>query len=213
MKVKLQKIKIPTRKSLEDDFSFISDAILRVNTTIAFQYVIFLVSLLEEYQLPGPVIYSVYKNIILYIASITEGCINFCLKQMIEEGIVENKDIMNWEWKKKINKIICKLKGEKRVCGVLEHKSYKKLTNKTNFLDLNRIAKRAGLFNDALFNDAETIRNKRNKIHLAGLGVIDDMYKKKDIVDTLNSFRNIIEKIKVKLKEIESKPSLKKEEG
>jgi len=46
---------------------------------------------------------------------------------------------------------------------------------------LNRACKRAKILNNILFEEVEELRERRNKIHLAGLTEVDDFYEKKDI--------------------------------
>lgn len=195
-KVKLVRIKTQPAKDLEDNFSFISDTTLRSNLSIATQYLLFLISLDSEYELPGPVIYSVYKNIIVYLASLTEALVGFTLKELIENNVVKNEEIVSSEWKRDKSREIISLDDGKVVKGVVEYKSFPKLTPETQFVELNKAAKRSNLFDDELFKDADEIRVKRNKIHIAGLKNLDDNYTKQDVIDTVNKFIKIFNRTK-----------------
>lgn len=190
-KVKLGRIKTQPAKNLEGNYSFISDATLRSNLSIATQYLLFLISLDSEYELPGPVIYSVYKNIIVYIASLTEALISYTLKKLLEGNVIKNEDIMGFEWKRDKSKEIVTLDDGKIVKGVVEHKVFNTLSTETQFMELNRAAKRSTLFNESLFKNAEEIRTRRNKIHIAGLKALDDNYSKNDVIDSVDKFTKI----------------------
>lgn len=202
-KVKLSRIKTQSAKDLEGNYSFISDSTLRSNLSIATQYLLFLISLDSEYELPGPVIYSVYKNIIVYIASLTEALISYTLIKLLESNIIKNENIMGSEWKRDKSKEITTLENGGIVKGIIEHKVYNSLSAETQFMELNRAAKRATLFSESLFDDAENIRRRRNKIHIAGLKNLDDNYSKQDVIDTINMFIKIFNRTKNIL---ESKP-------
>jgi len=58
-------------------FSFVQNEILRENIAIKMQYIVFLVSLEEEYELPGAVTYSTFKTVIIFTASIIEALVNY----------------------------------------------------------------------------------------------------------------------------------------
>lgn len=202
-KVKLGRIKTQPAKNLEGNYSFISDTTLRSNLSIATQYLLFLISLDSEYELPGPVIYSVYKNIIVYIASLTEALISYTLKKLLEGNVIKNEDIMGFEWKRDKSKEIVTLDDGRIVKGVIEHKVFNSLSTETQFVELNRAAKRATLFSESLFNNSEEIRKRRNRIHIAGLKDLDDNYSKSDVIDSVNKFTRIFGRTKEVL---ESKP-------
>lgn len=202
-KVKLGRIKTQPAKNLEGNYSFISNTTLRSNLSIATQYLLFLISLDSEYELPGPVVYSVYKNIIVYIASLTEALISYTLKKLLDGNVIKNEDIMGFEWKRDKSKEIVTLDDGRIVKGVIEHKVFNPLSTETQFIELNRAAKRATLFSESLFNNAEEIRKRRNRIHIAGLKDLDDNYSKSDVIDSVNKFTEIFGRTKEVL---ESKP-------
>jgi hypothetical protein len=89
---------IPDQVVLENRFNFIHEDLLRTNLSISFRYVIFLVLLESEYDLPGAISYSLYKNIILFTATIIESCLHYCLRQYLDKGVIKSSDIMPWEW-------------------------------------------------------------------------------------------------------------------
>lgn len=117
--------------------------------------------------------------------------------------MIKNEDIMGFEWKRDKSKEIITLDDGKIVKGVIEHKAFNSLSTETQFIELNRAAKRSTLFNETLFKDAEEIRARRNKIHIAGLKDLDDNYSKSDVIDSVDKFTKIFARTK---KVLESKP-------
>jgi hypothetical protein len=195
---------IPSQEALEKRFLFIENDILRTNLVIAFRYIIFLIVLEDENVLPGAISYSIYKNIILYTATIVESCIHYCLKKNIESGAVKSPEIMPWEWKNDSCVELYKISEERRVYGAVRHKASERFTDKTQFQTINRAAYKAKILNKALFDKAENLRKKRNRIHLAGLKKTDDFYEKKDIQTVFGEAKALIEQIENKLEELNS---------
>ena len=61
---------------------------------------------------------------------------------------------------------------------------------------------RASLFNRSIFNSVEELREARNKIHLAGLESIDEIYKKDEVDLQFKNAQRVINHIEKKLKEL-----------
>lgn len=176
-------------------FDFIENKILKENIAIKMQYIIFLVSLEEEYKLPGAITYSAFKTIIIFTASIVESLINYKLHELLKSGKIKENKVMNIEKKYPVIKELHKISPTERICGVKEVIKSKKISDDTNFIELNRAAKRSDLFTEGLFKKAEEIREMRNRIHLFGLKEIDDKYTKKDITNIFTKTRDIIQRI------------------
>ena len=71
-----------------------------------------------------------------------------------------------------------------------------KILKHASLQELNKIAKRCGLFDQELFKKVEKIRELRNKIHIYSLESTDDkMFSKKDIDNTTSILINILESI------------------
>lgn len=196
--------KIPASDQLEKRFDFIKNDILRSNIAIAFQYVSFLVSLDGKGKVRGPVIHSIYKNIILYTASIVESCVHYILKEYIDCGIIDSTDVMPFSWKYKNIKELYLVSEDEKIVGAMKYRSHEKMQSNTQFKSLNEAAKKAKLFDQSLFEKAEELRSKRNKIHLAGLEKVDDYYDKKTVDEVFGIATEIIEKIELKCEEINS---------
>lgn len=195
---------IPAQNVLEKRFSFVKNDVLRVNISLVFRYIIFLIGLLENSKkLPGSIIYSINKDIIISTAAIIESCIHHCVHQYIDKDIIKSENIMSFSWKDKSCKDIYKISDNEKVCGVIKEKESEKFNDKIQFIALNRVAKKAGILSDSLFNEAERVRKKRNRIHLAALKEVDDYYSKKDVKNIFKASKEIIECIELKLKKID----------
>lgn len=188
--------KIPEVKFLEERFEFIENKTLRTNLAISFQYVIFLITLEEEVTLQGPISYSIFKNIILNIASIIEGSLHHLLNTLIKQKRINAKEVMSKEDVYANKKVLYKTDDGTEICGVHFKRKPVKLRLNTNFIEINRACKRAKILDNELFQEVEEIRDKRNKIHLAGLTKVDDFYEKIDIqkaLDTASSVLKLVE--------------------
>jgi hypothetical protein len=179
----------------ENRFSFIENVVLRENVAIKMQYVVFLVSLEEEYILPGASTYSLFKTIIVFTASIVEAVIHYKLKQMIDQGLVNEKDIMPTDTKLSLQKKYLKLEDGREICGIIKATKPMKLNDTQSFTNLNKAAKKSGLFTKVLFDYAEEIRKSRNRIHTFSLKSVDDTYTKKEIDEIFKKTSIIIERI------------------
>ena len=133
-------------------FSFIQRDVLKENIAIKMQYIVFLVSLEEEYKLPGAVTYSTFKSLIIFTASIIEALINYKLHELIKEERILEEKIMG---KDKKFSIIKKASATEEIYGIKKTTKSKKLTDRINFQELNKAAKRSGLFTETIFRKAE----------------------------------------------------------
>ncbi|MBA7687542.1 hypothetical protein ES703_96006 [subsurface metagenome] len=193
-------IEIPGLKDLKDRFKFIENTTLRENLAIAFQYIIFLLSVESEFKLPGAVKYSIYKNMILHTATIVESCINYCIGFLIKKGKISANE-MPKEKKYSNCKVLYKVSEDLQICGI--HIKNKPLKFKSNiqFQMLNKIAKNTGVLNNNLYNKSEKLREWRNRIHLAALEEIDDLYDKKDTDKAFGFAKEIIGSLENKITE------------
>lgn len=176
-------------------FSFVENEILRENIAIKMQYIVFLLSLEEEYELPGAVTYSTFKTIILFTASIIEALVNYKLHELIKKNKIDESKIMGKDEKFFIVKQFHKISNTEEICGIKKTVKPKKLSERIDFQELNRAAKRSGLFTKELFEKAEKIREIRNRIHTYALKEVDDKYTKDEINSIFSMASLIIERI------------------
>lgn len=197
-KASLSSVKFIELEDLQSNrFKFIENDVLRENISIKMQYIVFLISLEEEYELPGAVRYSTLKTIIIFTASIIEALLNYKLHSLISEGRIFEKDIMGKEERLSIVKDPVKISETEEIFGIKKVKKIKKLNEKIDFHELNRAAKRSGLFTENLFKMSEKIREDRNKIHAYSLKEVDDKYSKKDIFEVFSFAKTIIERVEI----------------
>jgi len=176
-------------------FSFIKNDILKENIAMNMQFIIFLVTLDEEYELPGSLRYLTFKTIILYTASIIESLINYKLSELISDGKINSSKTMDMVEKYHDSKELYKISNTESVIGVIKSIKPSKLESNTDFIKLNRASKRCGLFDEKLFNKAEKLRDMRNKIHLSALNCVDDKYSKDEINEVFKIAKDLIERI------------------
>lgn len=184
---------IPEIEFLEERFKFIENKILRTNLSISFQYIIFLVTL------QGPVSYSIFKNIVLNTASIIEESLHYLLDTLIKQKQIDSEKIMSKENIYSNKKVLYTTDDGMEICGVHFKKKSTKLKTNTNFIEINRACKRAKILNDKLFEEVEELRDRRNKIHLAGLSNVDDFYEKKDIQKAFDTASKILKLVEGRL--------------
>lgn len=159
------------------------------------QHVIFLVTLEKSYELPGAIQYSVLQTMIVFTASIVEGLIHYKLAELIESNKVKEHQIMGKEEKFSNLKELYKISDSEKILGVKQVIKSKALSDDTNFFELNKAAKRSGLFTEELFQYAEKIRQDRNRMHPYSLKEVDDKYSKEDINNIFAMAAKIIERI------------------
>lgn len=178
-------------------FKFINDETLRENIAIKMQYIVFLASMGESYELPGAVAYSVFQTIILTTASIIESLIHYKLGELVEKGECDISKLLA-----PIEKIVDgaathKKSETEKIIGVLIKTRPRSLTDDIQFIELNRAAKKCGLFTEALFDKAESLRKMRNRIHISALKEVDDKYTKNDINRVFKDAKEIIDRIEM----------------
>lgn len=192
---------IPSQETLENRFLFINNEVLRTNLAIALKYITFLTSLEAELKLPGTMVYTIYKDIIIYTSSIVESCLNYTLNELIHHKKIKASCIP-FEWKDDKCVELYSITKSKKIYGVIRHKKFENINNKTQFKTINEIAYKAKVINKTIFNDLETLRLKRNHIHLTSLDIADVFYDKDDVNQSFKItkiFLNRVEKILLKI--------------
>ena len=191
--------KIPSAEYLvEKRFSFINDSVLRVNVALAFQYIVFLMAVTDQEKTGKTTVgKTIHKSMIIYTASIIEGCLHHCLKRYIAEGKVDKEKVLGFEWKIKNEKKLKQISDEEYVFGAIRCKKVCKYSDKLHLKDLLKACHQAGILTKTLFTKADDIREKRNKIHLAGLGIEDDVYAKADVQAVFDNASFILKRVEL----------------
>lgn len=182
---------IPAQEIFEARFKAIDNPVLRSNLTISLKYIVFLITVSAQLDLTGSLLYSIYKNIILYTASICESVLHYIVKKFINQD-QSNLAIMPEEWKDEDVKEIYRISADKKICSVTRHKISTKFTNQIQFQTLIKAAKNAKLINENLAVKLDDLREKRNRIHLAALEKTDDYYDKDDINAAFRTAKDLL---------------------
>lgn len=176
---------VPTNEILEARFAFIDNETLRQNVVIYFRYIIFLLNASEEENV-GSLKYTLYKDIIIFTASIVESLLLHSVKREVLLGRVDEK-VMGYGKKSiqigKVHEEYLERDGE--TVEVIKTSKYLKLGSKDrlDFKDINNAAKEAKMLTAKQFKQAESLRSNRNTIHLQTLTKNSDDYFTKESVD------------------------------
>jgi len=176
---------ISTVNDLEKRFLFVENETLKKNLAINLQYIIFLIQQEEENDLPGTITYSIYKNLILYTTSIIEGLLIHTFKELLEKGKISPKSLKSIRNFKNIKEIY-KIDSTSSIISGTLIKGHEKFTRRTSFHDVIKASKKAKIIDAKLLDKIDDLRQKRNKIHLAGLNIVDDYYSKKEVDDVFD---------------------------
>lgn len=191
---------IPDQKILEQRFAFIKNDLLKTNLVIDFRYIIFLILLESEINIPGPIIYTLYKDIILYTANIIESCLNYAIGEFISINKLDLTKISTFKWEYDECKVIYEIDKTEQVVGAKRHKNYEKLNKNTQFKTINEMALNSKLITKELYEKVDYIRTLRNHIHLASLSSTEDFYKKSDVDECFSIANSIINHVENKIR-------------
>ncbi len=139
--------------------------------------------LLEAKSKPAKRRSGYYKAVFLFLASMVEAIAYFAIKKLHDEGLmIEHRYVYK-------NRIIHTLPKEfnyqtpdQDKCLVIceKVKSPFKWDESIDFQSLNEIGKKYKIFTDRFHKKLESIRKKRNRIHMQTLKSKDHKYTKKD---------------------------------
>lgn len=186
-------------ESLEERFDFVEDDELRKNITICFQYIIFLVTVDVEVSPSGPIRYSLYRDVVIHTASIIESSLNHCLKKLFEKGEVKSTEVMPAEWKVTNIHPIYKINEDEKIIHGINKRAISQLRDNTQMKDIIKAAKKAGVLNEDLETKVDTIRERRNSIHLAGKESKDIYPEKEEIDEMFEHAKETLDAIETKL--------------
>ncbi len=193
---------LPDQDKIKNRFGFIDDSILLENVVITYRYIIFLINLDIHPDLPPAIQYSVRKDMIVNIATIVESCTYFVVRKYLETGKFQEKDVMPFVWKEEKCSVLGLIDTDKEACGIVRRKKYQNFDEHTTFNITNDICKNQGIFPEPIWVCADNLRRARNKIHLAGLGCVDDVYTKDQVDECMAMASRVIKRIEKKLGEL-----------
>lgn len=188
--------KVSPLEDLKARFHFIDDETLRENVALSFQYIIFLIAVLDEAGAEGSSIASsTHKDIVAQTACVIEACTHHVLDRYIKASKVEARDIMPKEERFVDSKVLHEFSPGERLLCVRETNRIEKFTQKTQFKSLNKAALTAKIFDETTFKKADELREMRNKVHLAGLSAVDSSYTKADSNKAFELAKGVLERI------------------
>ena len=197
--------KVPPIKDLEGRFHFIGNDTLRQNVALEFQYIIFLIAVLDEAGAEGSSIASsTHKDMITHTACVVEACTHYALSEYIRAGKVVSHEVMPKEEKYVDPKLLYKISSDERLMLVREVKRVEKLHPKTQLKSLNEAALASGIYDQDMFAKAEALRILRNKMHLPGLDAVDSSYDETVSNRAFELAKIILNRIEEKLQEVAS---------
>lgn len=186
---------IPTNEELATRFEFIDNEKLKENITIYFRYIVFLLALSEDENAES-LSYTLYKDIIIFTASIVESLLDYTVRREVLHGNAK-KNVFGYSKK---TEHIGKIKHEcddlyEAHLQVIKVKKGLKIesSDEITFNDIIKAAKNAGILDDKLYLAADELRKKRNTIHITSLTKSsDDYFKKKDVETAFKNAHDII---------------------
>jgi len=176
-------------------FHFIKNEILKSNLAISMQYIAFLVKTEAEFETTGAVEYSIFKNIIQYTASVIEGVLHYGLEIALAKGIVEEHRIMPKAESFPERKLLHQIDKLTKIEGVKCVKKHEKFKKNTQFKTVCDAYKKGKLIDNELIKNINDLRDKRNKIHLAGLTKVENYYTKNDINEAFEVANKVIKEV------------------
>ncbi|MBA7545657.1 hypothetical protein ES705_38028 [subsurface metagenome] len=126
---------------------------------------------------------------------------HYTLDTLIKRKKIDPKEVMPKEDNYSNKNVLYTTEDGTQICGIHFKKKLLKLKSNTKFIDINRACKKGKILSESLFQEVEKLREKRNKIHLAGLSEIDDYYEKSDIKKAFRTAKLVLYVIENKLKE------------
>lgn len=193
---------VPSLRELEEAVSFVEDDVLRENIVLTLQHVYFLVSVIDGLDVGGTsVANGLYKDLILHSASVIEGCLHYCLRTFIDNGLAVSQKVMGTKDAYKDEKCLHKKSNGEIICAATKFKKRHNLNKRTIFLDVHRACRKAGIITKKQEQRVSRIRDDRNKVHLAGLRLVDNRYTKRDAKRAIKLAVDIIERVRRKISE------------
>ena len=190
------KVQVPELEYFSERFEFITNENLKTNLSISFQYIVFLIKVETELQTTGAVEYSIFKNIIQYTASIVEGVMHYGLEYAIKSRQVSEQSVMPKVESFSSKKLLHKIDDKTEILGVTKIKKHERFKKNTQFKTICDAYKKGKLLNANLIDQVNTLREKRNRIHLAGLTQIENYYTKSDINSAFKTANEVIAAVK-----------------
>lgn len=195
---------IPSLGVIEGRFDYIANETLRSNVAIYTRHIIFLLAISEEENL-GSLLYCLYKDIIIFTASVVEGVLEYATRRHVLEGRAK-EDVFGQA--KKYSEIGVVRHDCDEVRGSTLVVAEKKKVYKYNsgdeitFNDIIKAANNANILDQQTSKKADNLRAMRNKIHLQTIKSSEDLFSKKDVQKALEYAKVILSAAENKIKDL-----------
>lgn len=173
--------------SLESNFSFVTDEVLRVNLDVTFRHLVELLSLSESDKYSQTLKSSFRKTTIIYTASIIEAVLLWMLKNTKNEAALAKQQTIF-----KVIKVIYEINPNERiVLGRDEVKVELVRFEKLNLDQVNSLCKEHELVPASMYKDIDKVRVLRNRLHISTLNKVEEDYSKADLEFVFSVARNV----------------------
>lgn len=190
------------KEAFERRFSFIDNETLKKNIAIAFEYIVFLIDAASKESHKPLIRSSLYKDAVVYTGTIVEACLCYVLMEYISKKKTKKAKILNLVWRTESEGTIHKFNSKKRIRYIIESLKYNDIKKNPDFMEVNRVCRKAKIISEKEFELVEDIRIARNKIHVSGLKEIDNSYSKEKLEAIFDKANKIIRKVEKKLLKI-----------
>lgn len=192
---------LPSLDICNNRFCFIKNELIRNNCAIYLQYVALLLAMSEDGKI-GNYKYPLYKDIIVYAASIIEAVLEYSVDEYIVKGLADVSYFgysTNYSRLGKVNHECAEL-ADCELLVVKLDKTPKLRSRDLSFDDINTAAKKAKIIEEAEYKYADDLRRKRNRIHISSLEKnTNDYFSKKDVEEIFENAQTILKKVETKL--------------
>lgn len=134
-----------------------------------------------------------YKVAILLAAAVVEALAHSILKNELAKGIAP--PLNSWECYECYDLPQTYQTHACRLAICKRRQSTFQLTEKTDFLRVNKVSQDLHIFSNSFFQKIESVRTMRNRIHLQGLDQIDRSYTKRQLDSVGDVIDKLIDKI------------------
>lgn len=156
-------------KTYEKVFSFIKDELLRNNLAFVMQNIVFELQIYEDDRIPGPLKYSIGKEIIINTVSIIEALCHYWIIYKINEQGVPIEDFFKKKSNYKLLKSLVISIDNREVVAAFRYKNFPDINKKLKLADSLYALKHKSLIDDSFYDDLIKIKQWRNLIHLKSL--------------------------------------------
>jgi len=177
---------------MESVFYFVSDKTLKKQLAESLNFSLNLESLAKDHQEPMRSVF--YKTIVVYMASIIEAVLYFCILQL---GFTHYRK----DWIYKDIKLLYQVDENNQVVAGKRVKKKARMKGYMDFGILNQFCKKqAKLYKEDVYKKVDKCRGLRNKIHLMKVSEWDEEFNNKTVESVAKTLLRVLKIVEKKLK-------------